>query len=51
MIVGGVLPFIWIAWTALRNFRSGSTVQELPEHPLYTEYPAPSEAGARTAKD
>jgi hypothetical protein len=22
---------------ALRNFRSGSTVQDLPEHPLYTE--------------
>jgi nitric oxide reductase subunit B len=36
-IIGGVLPFIWIAWTALRNFRSGSTADELPEHPLYTE--------------
>lgn len=37
LIVAGVLPFIWIAWTALRNFRSGSTAQELPDHPLYTE--------------
>jgi nitric oxide reductase subunit B len=37
LIVGGVLPFVWIAWTALRNFRSGTTVEELPEHPLYTE--------------
>ena len=35
-ILGGVLPFMWIAWTALRNFRSGSTAEELPEHPLYT---------------
>jgi nitric oxide reductase subunit B len=37
LIVGGVLPFIYIAWTALRNFRSGSVADELPEHPLYTE--------------
>ena len=36
VIVGGVLPFCWIAWIALRNFRSGETVDELPEHPLYT---------------
>jgi nitric oxide reductase subunit B len=36
LIVGGVLPFVWIAWTALRNFRSGTPVEELPEHPLYT---------------
>jgi nitric oxide reductase subunit B len=37
LIVAGVLPFVWIAWTALRNFRSGTTVDELPEHPLYIE--------------
>jgi nitric oxide reductase subunit B len=37
LIIGGVLPFIWIAWTALRNFRSGTVADELPEHPLYTE--------------
>lgn len=37
LIVGGILPFVWIAWTALRNFRSGTTVDELPESPLYTE--------------
>jgi nitric oxide reductase subunit B len=41
LIVGGVLPFIYIAWTALRNLRSGSVADELPEHPLYTEV-APS---------
>ncbi|HTY31786.1 nitric-oxide reductase large subunit [Mycobacterium sp.] len=41
LIVGGVLPFVWIAWTALRNFRSGSTVQEMPDHPLYTESVTP----------
>jgi nitric oxide reductase subunit B len=37
LIVGGVLPFVYIAWTALRYFRSGSSAEELPEHPLYTE--------------
>ncbi|MGV7858502.1 nitric-oxide reductase large subunit, partial [Mycobacterium kansasii] len=31
LIVGGVLPFVWIAITALRHFRTGSTVEELPE--------------------
>nr|WP_116373858.1 cbb3-type cytochrome c oxidase subunit I [Mycobacterium sp. MFM001] len=37
LIVGGVLPFIWIAWTAIRNIRSGPTSDELPENPLFTE--------------
>jgi len=46
MIVGGVLPFVWIAWTALRNFRSGSTVQEWPEHPLYDESGTEAESKA-----
>lgn len=46
LIVGGVLPFVWIAWTALRHFRTGSTVQELPEHPLYVEAPTEPETGA-----
>jgi nitric oxide reductase subunit B len=36
LIVGGVVPFCWIAWIALRHFRSGQTVDELPEHALYT---------------
>jgi nitric oxide reductase subunit B len=36
-IGAGVLPFVWMAWQALRNFRSGTTVDELPESPLYTE--------------
>jgi nitric oxide reductase subunit B len=41
-IVGGVLPFIWIAWKAVRHFRAGVSTDELPEHPLYTEVdPAP----------
>jgi nitric oxide reductase subunit B len=44
LIIGGVLPFIWIAWTAVRNFRAGPAVAELPEHPLYTDT-------ASTAKD
>jgi nitric oxide reductase subunit B len=52
LIVGGVLPFIWIAWTALRNFRSGSTVLELPEYPLYTESgPEGQTNSALSAKD
>ncbi len=36
-IGGGVLPFVWIAWKALRHFRGGPTADELPEHPLYAE--------------
>jgi nitric oxide reductase subunit B len=44
LIIGGVLPFIWIAWTALRNFRGGSAAEELPEHPLYTETASPAAA-------
>jgi nitric oxide reductase subunit B len=37
LILGGILPFVWIAWLALRHFRSGRTAEELPENPLYTE--------------
>lgn len=47
LIVAGVLPFIYIAWTALRNFRSGSVADELPEHPLYTE--AASDRAAKSS--
>lgn len=36
-ILGGILPFIWIALLALRNFRFGKTADELPEQPLFTE--------------
>jgi nitric oxide reductase subunit B len=36
-ILGGIVPFIWIAWQALRHFRSGPTTVEMPENPLYTE--------------
>jgi nitric oxide reductase subunit B len=37
LIIGGVLPFLWIAWVAIRHLRSGPTSDELPENPLYTE--------------
>ena len=47
LIVAGVLPFCWIAWTALRNFRSGETVDELPENVLYTETTAGSATAAK----
>ena len=47
LIVGGVVPFCWIAWTALRNFRSGETVDELPEHPLYQSVAADVETTAK----
>jgi nitric oxide reductase subunit B len=50
LIVGGVLPFIYIALTALRYFRSGSAAQELPEHPLYTET-APADQSPTPAKE
>ncbi|WP_408632507.1 MULTISPECIES: nitric-oxide reductase large subunit [Mycobacteriaceae] len=46
VIVGGVLPFCWIAWIALRNFRSGETVDELPEHPLYATVTVGADAEA-----
>ncbi len=36
-IVGGIVPFIWIAWQALRHFQSGETADELPDHALFTE--------------
>lgn len=42
-IGAGILPFVWIAWQALRNFQHGKTVDELPENPLYTHLAA--EAG------
>lgn len=47
-ILGGVLPFVWIAWTAIRNVRRAPTSDELHEHPLYTELdptPAASQKG------
>ncbi|MEW2483690.1 nitric-oxide reductase large subunit [Mycobacterium sp. NPDC049093] len=43
-IIGGVVPFVWIALQAVRHFKSGPTTDEMPENPLYTEVsptPAP----------
>ena len=52
LIVGGVLPFVWIALTALLNFRSGTTADEMPESPLYVQAPTEPEPGAAVpAKD
>ncbi len=40
-IVGGVLPFVWIAFVGLRSFfQHRESSDELPENPLYTELPA-----------
>lgn len=36
-ILGGVLPFLWIAWQAVRSFRGGRSTQEMPGQPLYSE--------------
>ena len=36
-IIGGCLPFLWIAWQGLRNFRRGETVHELPQDVLFVE--------------
>ncbi|GAA5161159.1 nitric-oxide reductase large subunit [Ornithinimicrobium tianjinense] len=36
-IVGGCVPFLWIAWLGLRHFRHGTTSYEVPENPLYEE--------------
>jgi nitric oxide reductase subunit B len=46
-IVGGVLPFLWIAWLAVRYFRGSGSIQELPENPLYTEIGVGSAASAK----
>jgi nitric oxide reductase subunit B len=37
LIVAGVLPFIWIAATAMRYVRSVPVADELPEPALYTD--------------
>lgn len=47
LIGAGVVPFVWIAWIALRNFRSGETVDELPENPLYVEVAADAAAAGK----
>ena len=46
-IVGGILPFIWIAWQALRHFRMGPSSHKLPEHPLYAEVDVASAAPSK----
>ncbi|OBI46534.1 nitric oxide reductase [Mycobacterium kyorinense] len=51
LIVGGVLPFIYIALLALRHSRSGAVADELPEHPLYTELSTAAEQPAAPAKE
>jgi nitric oxide reductase subunit B len=49
-IIGGVVPFIYIALLASRNFRSGRVADELPEHPLYTDTVAEAAEPAAPAK-
>jgi nitric oxide reductase subunit B len=36
-IIGGILPFLWIAWQGLLNSRRGATTDELPQDVLFTE--------------
>ena len=36
-IVGGCLPFLWIAWQGLRHSRRGPTTDELPQDVLFVE--------------
>ncbi|RDJ93650.1 hypothetical protein B4Q13_20520, partial [Lacticaseibacillus rhamnosus] len=36
-IVGGCLPFLWIAWLGLRHSRRGPTTYELPQDVLFVE--------------
>ncbi|BBZ05394.1 nitric oxide reductase [Mycolicibacterium chitae] len=41
-IGGGILPFIWMSWIAVRSFwqsRTAEPVEELPDDPLYVELP------------
>lgn len=49
-ICGGILPFMWISWLAIKSFwqgRNSDFIEELPENPLYTELPA----GVAASKD
>jgi nitric oxide reductase subunit B len=45
-IIGGILPFGWMAWLGLRYSRRGATTDELPQDVLFTEssrwLPAPA---------
>ncbi|GMA19430.1 cbb3-type cytochrome c oxidase subunit I [Arsenicicoccus piscis] len=36
-IIGGVLPFLWLAWKGLLSYRSGRTVDQMPQDVLFTE--------------
>jgi nitric oxide reductase subunit B len=36
-IIGGCLPFLWIAWQGLRHSRRGPTTDELPQDVLFIE--------------
>lgn len=36
-IIGGCLPFLWLTFQGLLNFRKGEVVDEFPEDVLYTE--------------
>ena len=40
-ILGGVLPFVWVAGIAIRNIRRAPADDELLEHPLYVEVDRP----------
>lgn len=51
-IVGGIVPFMYIAWVAARSFFNGApTTDEFTENPLYTEVteePEAQEAASRS---
>lgn len=47
LIGGGVLPFVYVSLLALRYFRAGKVIDEMPEDPLYV----PVAAADSTAKD
>ncbi|MCV7194303.1 nitric-oxide reductase large subunit [Mycolicibacterium brumae] len=36
-IIGGIVPLMWIAWVAIRNFWGQPTTDEFPETPLYVQ--------------
>lgn len=48
-IVGGIVPFMYIAWVAVRNFFNGApTTDEFDENPLYVELDEPEEATSQS---
>jgi nitric oxide reductase subunit B len=41
-ILGGCVPFLYMAFLGLKHFRHGKTVMEMPQDVLFTEIESPT---------